>query len=45
MALLGKHEFLIINTINCLDYNLTAVTLCYQQIDPNIPKNQMAKAA
>ena len=45
MALLGKHEFLIINTINWLYYNLSAVTLCYQQIDPNIPKNQMAKAA
>ena len=45
MTLLGKHEFLIINTINWLHCNLSAVTLCYQQIDPNIPKNQMAKAA
>ncbi len=45
MTLLGKHEFLIINTIKWLNYNLTAVTLYHQQIDPNIQKNQMAKAA
>ena len=43
MAFIGIHEFLIINTISCSNYNLSAVILCHQQIDPNIQKTKWRK--
>ncbi len=43
MTFLGMHEFLHLPAINCFNYNLSAVTLCHQQIDPNIQQTKWRK--